>query len=132
MAHFAKLDNNNNVLELIVVSNEEILDENGNESEALGIEFCKNLFGQDTTWIQTSYNNNFRGSLAEPHGGVYDPVNDVFIKRQPHPSWVMTADYDWEAPVAYPEDGNFYDWNEDTQTWDLVETNEAMVPLSVL
>jgi hypothetical protein len=76
MAHFAELDETNTVKQIIVVHNNELLDENGNESEQKGIDFCVNLLGG--TWIQTSYNNNFRGTYAGI-GMTYDPVNDVFV-----------------------------------------------------
>ena len=82
MAHFAELDENNIVLRVIVVANEDILDDNGQESESKGIEFCSNLLGG--RWIQTSYNGNFRGTYAYI-GGQYDEVNDIFIS-QPTPS----------------------------------------------
>jgi len=75
MAHFAELDENNVVKQVIVVNNNELLD-NGVESEAKGIEFCTNLLGG--TWIQTSYNANFRGIYAGI-GMTYDPANDVFV-----------------------------------------------------
>jgi hypothetical protein len=75
MAHFAQLDGSNKVVNVIVVANEDILDETGNESEAVGIAFCKNLFGQN--WVQTSYNNNFRGKYAGI-GDIYDSEEDVF------------------------------------------------------
>lgn len=92
MAHFAQLDKNISsiligensyafgykVLQVIVVNNNELLDENGNESEDIGIAFCKSLFGEDTSWKQTSYNNNFRGIYAGI-GDVYDPDADVFV-----------------------------------------------------
>ena len=78
MAHFAKLDENNNVLEVIVVSNDDMLDEFGNESEEKGIEFCQSLHGPNSIWKQTSYNGNFRGSLAGI-GMKYDPEKDVFV-----------------------------------------------------
>lgn len=77
MAHFARLEDNV-VCEVIVINNEVITDENGIEQEQLGIDFCKSLYGKDTNWIQTSYNNSFRGKFAAV-GSVYDPVNDVFI-----------------------------------------------------
>jgi hypothetical protein len=77
MAHFAQLDENNVVLQVIVVSNNDILDENGMESESVGIAFCKNLLGEDTQWVQTSYNGNTRGGFAGV-GGSYDSVNNVF------------------------------------------------------
>lgn len=78
MAHFARLDENNTVLEVIVVANNDILDENGNESEEKGIAFCRMLLGTDTTWKQTSYNGSFRGNFAGI-GMLYDPEQDIFI-----------------------------------------------------
>jgi hypothetical protein len=78
MAHFAKLDKNNTVIEVIVVSNNDTLDEYGNESEEIGIEFCRMLHGPDTMWKQTSYNGNFRGILAGI-GMIYDEENDIFV-----------------------------------------------------
>ena len=78
MAHFAQLDENNIVLQVIVVHNNELLD-NGVESEAKGIAFCQSLFGANTIWKQTSYNANFRGTYAGI-GYTYDPINDVFVK----------------------------------------------------
>ena len=77
MAHFAKLDDNN-ITQVIVVNNEVITDENGIEQEQLGIDFCKSLYGEDTNWIQTSYNANFRGKFAGI-GDTYDEVHDVFV-----------------------------------------------------
>ena len=82
MAHFAELDSNNTVLRVLVVSNDDITDENGQEQEALGITFLQNLFGADTQWVQTSYNNNFRGTYAGI-GFTYDEENDVFLPPQP-------------------------------------------------
>jgi hypothetical protein len=80
MAHFAELDETNTVKQVIVVHNNELLDENGNESEQKGIDFCVNLLGG--TWIQSSYNGNFRGQYAGI-GDLYDPVNNVFITPEP-------------------------------------------------
>ena len=80
MAHFAELNETNIVKQVIVVHNNELLDENGNESEQKGIDFCVNLLGG--TWIQTSYNENFRGKYAGI-GYLYDPVNDVFVAPEP-------------------------------------------------
>lgn len=77
MAHFAELDENNIVKRVIVINNDDILDENGNESEALGIQFCQNLTGGGR-WIQTSYNHNIRGHYAGV-GWLYDEENDLFI-----------------------------------------------------
>ena len=77
MAHFAELDNNNTVTRVIVIHNNELLDDNGNESEANGIAFCKQLYGENTRWVQTSYNNSFRGTYAGV-GYKYDPTANVF------------------------------------------------------
>jgi hypothetical protein len=81
MAHFAKLDENNVVTQVIVVNNNELMD-NGVESEQKGIDFCKSLFGQDTRWVQTSYNGNFRGTYAGV-GYTYDAQNDEFVSPPP-------------------------------------------------
>lgn len=77
MAHFAKLDANNVVEQVIVIHNNELMDD-GVESEEKGIDFCKSLFGIDTKWVQTSYNNSFRGTYAGI-GYIYDADNDIFI-----------------------------------------------------
>lgn len=82
MAHFAELNENNEVLRVIVVSNFMITDEQGNESESIGIAFCKSLFGPETKWIQTSYNNTFRKNFAGP-GYTYDNNRDAFIGPKP-------------------------------------------------
>lgn len=84
MAHFAELDTNNTVLRVIAVNNSELLDENNVEQEANGIAFCHQLLGADRTWVQTSYNNNFRGTYAGI-GYTYDEVNDIFVAPEPDP-----------------------------------------------
>ena len=117
MAHFAQLDENNKVLQVIVVANEELL-LNGVESETKGVIFCKSLLGEDTKWVQTSYNATFRKNYAGI-GYSYDPVADVFIVLQPYPSWSLDANHDWQAPTPKPEEG-FWSWNEETQSWDEV------------
>ena len=121
MAHFAQLDENNTVLEVIVVNNDVIIDDNGVEQEQLGIDFLKSLYGEDTNWVQTSYNNNFR----KQHAGIdctYDPTNEVFIKPKPYPSWILDDNFDWQAPVPIPEnlnkeEGEYVIWDEDTLSW---------------
>lgn len=77
MAHFAKLDSNNIVTEVVVVNNDDVKDLNGNEVETIGISFLQNIFGDNTIWKQTSYNNNFRGKYATI-GMFYDPEEDCF------------------------------------------------------
>lgn len=124
MAHFAELGMNNVVLRVIVVHNNELLDENGVEQEAKGVAFCRSLFGG--TWVQTSYNANFRKNYAG-EGFIYDSTRDAFIPQKPFASWVLNEDTcQWSSPVPYPTDvgtpeaPKFYVWNEDAQQWDLV------------
>lgn len=118
MAHFAQLDENNTVTQVIVVANEELLLD-GVENETKGILFCKSLFGEDTRWVQTSYNGNKRKNYAGI-GYTFDPVNDYFFAPQPFPSWTLDADAIWQAPTPMPTDGKFYTWNEATLSWDEV------------
>jgi hypothetical protein len=126
MAHFAKLEIIDplisevpTVSRVIVVDNNDILDAQGIESEALGIQFCEDLLGG--TWLQTSYNRNFRKNYANI-GDIYDTTREAFISPQQYPSWVLSEDTClWEAPVAYPEDGKRYEWNEGTVSWDDID-----------
>lgn len=138
MAHFAKIDSNNVVTEVIV-------------SEKYFIN--SGLVGDEFLWIQTSYNSNFRKNFAVV-GGTYDKTRDAFIPPKPYDSWVLNEDTcNWESPVSvpddedgsmhwiwdedstswvqgglypednasFPNDGNDYFWNEENQAWDLVE-----------
>jgi hypothetical protein len=115
MAHFAQLDDNNVVLQVIVIHNNELLD-NGVESEDKGIAFCHSLF-PGTTWVQTSYNANIRKNYAGI-GFTYDAQRDAFIPPKPFPSWVLNeATCQWESPVQYPQDGKRYIWDESTLSW---------------
>jgi len=136
MAHFAQIDENNIVQQVIVVSNEDCLDFDGSESK-LGIPFCKNLIGVDTNWVRTSYNGNIRSRYASI-GDKYDSTNDVFLSPPPFPSWVLnTSTWDWDAPVALPDDAGIddadnptesvrYDWDEDSTSW----TNRTVIDLT--
>jgi len=114
MAHFAKIESNL-VTQVIVVDNSDILDEDGNESEAIGVQFCKDLLGGN--WVQTSYNKTFRKNFA----GIdytYDSTRDAFIEPKKFPSWVLNeTTCIWEAPVPYPSDNNEYAWDESETTW---------------
>ena len=115
MAHFAQLDENNVVLQVIVVNNNDCLDENGNESEAVGVNFCQNLLGG--TWKQTSYNGNMRFNYAGI-GYQYDAIRNAFIPSKPYPSWVLNeTTCQWSAPTPMPTDGKSYSWNEDQLAW---------------
>ena len=126
MAHFAQLDENNVVVQIIVVNNIDCTDGNGIEQEEIGIAFCKNLIGSNTVWKQTSYNNKIRKNYA----GVnyrYDEALDAFIAPKPFPSWTLNLDTcKWVSPVPLPEDYGVdldkksYTWNENTLTWDAI------------
>jgi hypothetical protein len=98
MAHFAELDSNNIVLRIVVISNNDILDGDDNESEALGSTFCQELYGG--RWIQTSYNGNFRKQYAGV-GGEYSTSKDIFIASQPFNSWVLDSNDDWQPPEGW-------------------------------
>ena len=114
MAHFAKIDENNLVETVIVVSDEDCLDENQNENEAVGASFCSNLFGG--RWVQTSYNSSFRIK----HAGIGDTYNeelDAFISPKPFPSWTLDqASKKWVSPIPRPE-GELLSWDEEQQEW---------------
>lgn len=116
MAHFAQLDENNYVTQVIVINNNQLLDQNNQEQEQLGIDFCKSLFGQDTNWVQTSYNSSFRYNYAGI-GFYYDSLNDAFIEPQPFDSWNLDAEYKWQAPINYPNDNKSYYWDETILDW---------------
>jgi hypothetical protein len=117
MAHFAELDENNIVLRVIVVSNADTSDVNGVEREEIGVAFCHSLFGSSTVWKQTSYNGNMRRNYAGI-GYSYDASRDAFIPPKPFPSWVLNEQTClWDAPVAYPDGGKFYRWDEPTTSW---------------
>ena len=125
MAHFAQIGIDNVVLRVDVVRNEDILDENGNESEEVGIRHQRSVHGQLTNWLQTSYNNNFRCRYAGI-GMVYNNQYDVFLNPQPYSSWILnTETYEWDPPIPEPElteeqteAGSSYEWNEDKQEWE--------------
>jgi hypothetical protein len=110
MAHYAFLDDNDIVTEVIV-----------------GIDETELIEGLDTeTWYgnfrgqickRTSYNGNIRYNYAGI-GFTYDPIDDAFISPQPYPSWILNSNKRWEAPLPYPQDDKMYVWNEETQSWD--------------
>lgn len=115
MAHFAELDENNVVLRVIVVSDEDCKDAEGNEKESIGIAHLEKLLGGK--WLQTSYTGKIRGLYAGI-GMNYDPDADVFYPTQSLPSWILNkTTWTWEAPVPYPTDGKTYDWDEETVSW---------------
>jgi hypothetical protein len=118
MAHFAKLDGNNDVLAVHVVNND-ILLVDGIESEQEGIDFLTELHGH-SLWKQTSYNSTFRKNYCGI-GFSYDPERDAFIPPKPHRSWILNEEIcKWEAPEPFPTDGKFYTWNENHKAWEEV------------
>ena len=115
MAHFAQLNDENLVTQVIVVANQDTADKDGVENEAIGIEFCTNLLGG--RWVQTSYNANIRKNYAGI-GYKYDATLDAFIPPQPFASWTLNEETaQWEAPTPYPDDGKRYSWDEETTSW---------------
>jgi len=121
MAHFAEINEENIVTQVIVVHNNELL-VGEDESEEKGIDFCESLFGH-RNWVQTSYNSNIRYNFAGI-GYTWDPDNNAFYAPQPYPSWSLNEDYIWEAPVPYPEDASedkIYTWDEENQKWKVTE-----------
>ncbi len=115
MAHFAKVENN--IVTRVIVAEAEFFDN-----------FVDDSAGE---WIQTSYNTkagvhlNDGTPLRKNYAGIgytYDKTRDAFIPPQPYPSWTLNEETClWECSVAYPDDDKMYNWNEETQTWDLVE-----------
>ena len=119
MASFAKIGLNNKVIEVLSVHNNELLDSNGVEQEVNGINFLTNLTGW-AIWKQ-SFKNGTRKNQAGI-GYTYNEDKDAFIAPKPYTSWILNeTTYQWEAPSAMPDDGEKYEWNETTTTWDIVE-----------
>jgi len=124
MAHFAKLDANNVVTQVIVVANKDTADANGVEKEYIGAAFCERLFGG--TWKQTSYNANFRKNYAGI-GYEYRADIDAFVPPRPNASWILDPDTaQWQPPVPLPEDAGTgdpprtYVWDEGAGNWRLI------------
>jgi hypothetical protein len=116
MAHFAQLNKVNNIIDVRVVDDSIITDADNVEQESLGIAFLASI-NNGGWWKQTSYNGTFRNNFAKI-GDTYDDGRDAFIPPQPFPSWVLVEDTcQWEAPTAIPDDGEMYNWNEDTTAW---------------
>lgn len=107
MAHFALINEKNIVDNVVVVAD---------EHEHRGHEYLSVDCGLGGTWIQTSYNNNIRKQYASI-GGSYDPEKDIFIAEQPHASWSLDDNSDWQPPTPPPEN-KMAQWNESTQQWD--------------
>lgn len=125
MAHFAKINTNNIIEEVVVIDNSVLDDGTEVENEQQGIDFCISLWGNEFTYVQTSYNGSFRREYASI-GGTYDPTDNGFIRPSPFPSWRFNrTSWEWEAPIAEPADADTveYIWNEYQQRWDASETS---------
>jgi hypothetical protein len=127
MAHFVKLGIGNKVIQGVVVHNDVAT------TEQAGIDFLNNLYKTNDVWKQTSYNTKggvhllggtpFRKNFASV-GYRYDQTKDAFIPPRPFTSWTLNEETClWEAPVAYPDDGQRYSWNETTTSWDVVDNS---------
>jgi len=122
MSHFAQIDENNVVTQVVVIDNKDTADASGVEKEHIGAAFCERLFGG--TWKQTSYNGNIRKNYAGI-GYTYRSDIDAFVAPKPFASWILNADAQWEAPVAMPTDGQMYSWDEATTSWKVNEPAQA-------
>ena len=136
MGYFAKINENNYVIEVHSVVNE-VFTINGNENEYIAINFLNNLFNSNDFWKRTSYNtrggihyqadNNtpsldqskaFRKNYAGI-GYYYDSIRDAFIPPKPFPSWTLNEQSClWQSPIPYPNDGKMYQWNEEIGNWE--------------
>ena len=130
MAHFAQLDGNNLVTQVIVVSNDDTSDSGGVETESIGVAFCQKLLGASTNWKQTSYNSTIRGNYAGIGYTYMSNVatlgvgsTDIFISPKPYASWTVGVGTATWYPPANPGDApaltddekaanKYYVWNE--------------------
>ena len=103
MSHFAKIDENNIVTEVIVAEQDFI---------------NSGVVGDSFNWVQCSYTNSFRKQYAGI-GYKYDKEKEIFIQPQPWPSWALDANHDWQPPIPFPDDNKIYDWNEKKKKWEL-------------
>jgi hypothetical protein len=117
MAHFAQLDSNNVVMDVVVIDNSNVDNLPFPESEPIGIQYLTTWSGGYTNWKQTSYNGTYRKNYAGV-GYKYDPNLDAFISIQDYPSWVLNVQTcNYEAPFPPPDDGQEYIWDEQILNW---------------
>jgi len=119
MAHFAKLNENNIVIQIAVVENAVIRDVNGDEQESLGVEFLRTVHNEDdANWVQCSYNNRIRNMMPSPQFS-YSIEDDAFYPPKPFPSWVWNTEKKcWDSPIGHPTDESKTTWNEDNGEWE--------------
>lgn len=124
MAHYAELNENNTIVNIVFIPNDEIKDENGNEIVERGIEHLKQHHGAERKWIQTSINGKIRNKAAVI-GDTYREDLDMFVSPSPYPSWILNETTGlWESPTPKPEltedEKNsffFANWDEESKTW---------------
>lgn len=120
MAHFAKLDSNSIIIDVIVVDNTHAPDPAPSVSEPLGQQYIATMSANDERlmgrFVQTSYHGNFRKQYCGP-GFRYDAEADVFIAPQPFPSWTLDANHDWQPPTPMPTEGGPWVWDEESASW---------------
>ena len=119
MAHFAELNSSNEVLRVIVVSNDDV-NANGGDKHADAETFVATIVPHSTggvAWKQCSYNNNFRKQYAGK-GYTYNSSKNIFIADKPYASWTLDSNDDWQAPTDKPNDGKLYYWNETDRKWE--------------
>ena len=131
MAHFAELNSDNIVIKVVVIDNKNCLDDDGNESESVGISFCRSLYGNDTNWAQTSYNSSFRGKYAgigmtyiENASTLGVANTSIFVETRPGIHWTLNPDIpEWDPPIPKPEitleqeNANYgYVWSDEQYT----------------
>jgi hypothetical protein len=122
MAHFAQINENNIIINVLVVNNQDIENLPFPESEPVGVAFLKKLLGENTNWVQTSYNGNFRVRYTGV-GYTYDAGRDAFIPPKPYDSWILNNDtLLWDPPIPQPTDGKKYAWFEPNKEW--IELND--------
>ncbi len=125
MAHFAKINENNIVIDVNVVDNKDVGNLEYPASESVGIQFLIPWNTPNTYWKQTSYNRTFRKNYAGI-GFTYDAQRDAFIPPSPFPSWILDEETClWNPPVPAPTDGEIYNWDEATQQWIQTKQKES-------
>lgn len=136
MAHFAKIDENNFVINVVTLNDSDMLDSENNPSETVGQNYLQTHNNWPSNlWIQTSYNTKegkhllggtpFRGNYAVV-GGTWDSVNNIFLPEKPYSSWVKnTTEARWQSPIgdapALTDEQltatSYYAWDESNQNW---------------
>jgi len=138
MAHFAKISEDNIVLQVLTLNDSDMLDQNGNSSELVGQQYLeKHNNWPAHLWIQTSYNthNNIHSLNGTPFRGnyagisyIWDPINNMFYHSKPFSSWILNLQKArWESPIGdapvlteeQKQNNQRYTWNENNQSWDL-------------